>query len=196
VNAASKGHLPVVLYLLSKQDANPLVRNKWGETAYDAAAAVFEVWICEVCPDFQFLFDRLTLGQVLQQAEAERWRGTTTPYNPLLVHTTLPIILYENQRLDIRLKTVATSGGRPKFSASGLGKRSRRAPFELKLPRPEEDTGIRLVPASKNGVQLPFRDAYWDMPRPVNLDRPNLDNTERSHFWLYVSSNLYSLSWT
>ncbi|EKM80171.1 hypothetical protein AGABI1DRAFT_91442 [Agaricus bisporus var. burnettii JB137-S8] len=168
MNAASKGHLPVVLYLLTKQDANPLIRNNWGETAYDAAAAVFEVWICEV----------------LQQAEAERWRGTTTPYNPLLVHTTLPIILYENQRLDLRLKTVATSGGRPKFSASGLGKRGRRPPFELKLPRPDEETGIRLIPASKNGVQLPFRDAYWDIPRPVNIDRPNTDNTERSHFWL------------
>lgn len=48
VNAASKGHLPVVLYLLTKQSANPLVRNNWGETAYDIAAAVFEVWICEV----------------------------------------------------------------------------------------------------------------------------------------------------
>lgn len=49
VNASSKGHLPIVLYLLSKQNADPLVRNNWGETAYDAAAAVFEVWICEVC---------------------------------------------------------------------------------------------------------------------------------------------------
>lgn len=48
VNAASKGHLPVVLYLLTKQQADPLVRNNWGETAYDVAAAVFEVWICEV----------------------------------------------------------------------------------------------------------------------------------------------------
>lgn len=38
----------MVLYLLSKQSANPLVRNKWGETAFDAGAAVFEVWICEV----------------------------------------------------------------------------------------------------------------------------------------------------
>ncbi|KAJ2930190.1 hypothetical protein H1R20_g6886, partial [Candolleomyces eurysporus] len=48
MNAASKGHLPVVLYLLNKQSANPLVRNKWGETAFDTAAAVFEIWICEV----------------------------------------------------------------------------------------------------------------------------------------------------
>lgn len=48
MNAATKGHLPVVLYLLHKQSANPLIRNKWGETAYDTAAAVFEIWICEV----------------------------------------------------------------------------------------------------------------------------------------------------
>jgi hypothetical protein len=48
VNAASKGHLPIVHYLLTKKAANPLVRNNWGETAYDASAAVFEVWICEV----------------------------------------------------------------------------------------------------------------------------------------------------
>ena len=50
MNASSKGHLPVVLYLLTKQNADPLIRNKWGETAYDVAAAVFEVWICEVRP--------------------------------------------------------------------------------------------------------------------------------------------------
>jgi Ankyrin repeats (many copies) len=52
VNAASKGHLPVVLYLLSKQHADPLIRNNWGETAFDIAAAIFEAWICEVCPSY------------------------------------------------------------------------------------------------------------------------------------------------
>ncbi|OBZ76329.1 hypothetical protein A0H81_03981 [Grifola frondosa] len=95
MNAASKGHLPIVLYLLNKQSADPLIRNNWGETAYDVAAAVFEVWICEV----------------LQKAEAVRWRDSAVPYNPLAVHTTVPLILYENQRLDMRLKTLAVSGG-------------------------------------------------------------------------------------
>jgi len=128
----------------------------------------------------------MALLQVLQQAEAERWRGTATPYDPLLVHTTLPIILYEYQRLDLRLKTVATSGGRPKFSASGLGKRGRRVPYELKLPRPDGGTGARLIPASRNGVQLPLRDAPWEIPRPVDIDMSAPDITERSHFWLYA----------
>ncbi|KAG2013500.1 ankyrin repeat domain-containing protein 50 [Coprinopsis cinerea AmutBmut pab1-1] len=167
MNAASKGHLPVVLYLLNKQSANPLVRNKWGETAYDTAAAVFEVWICEV----------------LQQAEAAQWRRATTPYNPLLVHTTLPIILYENQRLDTRLKTVATSGGRPKFNVSGLGKQGRRAPFELKLLVPDEEIGSRMVPAWRSGVQLPARESPWVLPRPVTADSAP-DSGEKSHFWL------------
>lgn len=61
VNAASKGHLPVVLFLLSKQHADPLIRNNWGETAYDIAAAVFEVWICEVCSQKAAMEIQLTL---------------------------------------------------------------------------------------------------------------------------------------
>ncbi|CAA7259898.1 unnamed protein product [Cyclocybe aegerita] len=168
MNAASKGHLPVVLYLLTKQHAHPLIRNKWGEAAFDAAAAVFEVWICEI----------------LQQAEAERWRGTATPYNPLLVHTTLPVILYENQRLDTRLKTVAVSGGRPKFSAVGLGRPGRRAPFELKLPKRDEETGLKLLPAWRSGVQLPLRESPWEFPRPATVEQPAPEGVERSHFWL------------
>ncbi|CAK5275708.1 unnamed protein product [Mycena citricolor] len=168
MNAASKGHLPVVLYLLSKQAANPLVRNNWGETAYDAAAAVFEVWICEV----------------LQRVEAERWRDTPVTYNPLAVHTTIPLVLYENQRLDSRLKTLAVSGGRPKFSASGLGRQGRRAPFQLKLPIADEETGIREIAAWRSDVQLPLLSDPWHLPKPGPADRHAAETTERSHFWL------------
>ncbi|KAJ6599189.1 hypothetical protein DFH09DRAFT_28203 [Mycena vulgaris] len=168
MNASSKGHLPVVLYLLTKQSANPLIRNNWGETAFDAAAAVFEVWICEV----------------LQKAEAERWRRTTEPYNPLSVHTTVPLILYENQRLDSRLKTLAVSGGRPKFSASGLGRQGRRAPFQLRLPKVDEETGVREIATWRSDVQLPLLDDPWNLPKPGPSDRLSVDAIERSHFWL------------
>ncbi|EKM59394.1 uncharacterized protein PHACADRAFT_249851 [Phanerochaete carnosa HHB-10118-sp] len=165
LNAASKGHLPVVLYLLSKQSADPLVRNNWGETAYDVAAAVFEVWICEV----------------LQKAEAEKWRGTTVFYNPLAVHTTVPVIMYEHQRLDMRLKTLAVNGGRPRFSASGLGRRGRRAPYELRLPVPDEHTGKKLLPAWRSDVQLPLRENAFNLPIPGS---ENAEGADRSHFWL------------
>ena len=98
----------------------------------------------------------------------------------------MPLVVYENQRLDTRLKTVATSGGRPKFSASGLGKHGRRPPFELKLPILDEETGVREVAAWRSDVQLPLRDVPWIIPKPTPNDRFALDGAERSHFWLYV----------
>ena len=98
---------------------------------------------------------------------------------------TVPIVLYENQRLDMRLKTLAVSGGRPKFSVSGLGKRGRRAPFELRLPRPDEETGKRELPAWRSDVQLPLLDEPFILPKPtLRKDGPSREGVERSHFWL------------
>lgn len=125
----------------------------------------------------------LSRCQVLQQAEASRWRGTTAPYNTLLVHTTIPLLLYENQRLDMRLKTVAVAG-RPRFTNSGLGKPGRRAAYELKLPQPDEETGALIIPAWKSGVQLPLRSEPGNIPKPGKDDRGTYENSEKSHFWL------------
>ncbi|KAJ4482635.1 hypothetical protein C8R41DRAFT_896663 [Lentinula lateritia] len=204
MNASSKGHLPVVRYLLSKQHADPLVRNKWGETAYDVAAAVFEVWICEV----------------LERAEREWWYNRNSahsnpnspskiPYNSLAIHTTIPLVLYENQRLDARLKTLATSGGKPRFSASGLGRRGRRAPFELRILSVDdenkrqnegnEDNTVNnniyqyntTIPAWRSTVQLPLLDSPYSLPRPGSYHSqsqgstgPDRSQEEKSHFWL------------
>lgn len=126
--------------------------------------------------------------QVIQKVEAEQWRRTTALYDPLAVHMTVPLILYENQHLDSRLKTLAVSGGRPKFSASGLGKQGRRAPFELKLPKADEETGAKQVPAWRSDVQLPLRDSPWNIPKSGPQETPSLEGAERSHFWLYVVS--------
>ncbi|KAF8528769.1 hypothetical protein BU17DRAFT_37329 [Hysterangium stoloniferum] len=167
MNAASKGHLPIVLYLLAKQSADPLIRNNWGETAFDIAAAVFEIWICEI----------------LQKAEAERFHAG--PYNVLAVHTTVPLILHENQRLDTRLKTLAVSGGRPRFSASGLGRRGRHSPFELKLPPGTDGDTKPDVPAWRSDVQLPLTDDPFQIPRPkATRDVHQHEGSEKSHFWL------------
>lgn len=120
---------------------------------------------------------------MLQKAEAERWRGTTVSYDPLAVHMTVPLIIYENQRLDTRLKTLAVSSGRPKFSASGMGKHGRRAPFELKLLKADE-AGAKQIPAWRSDVQLPLREDPWTLPKSGAEDRPSLEGAERSHFWL------------
>ena len=123
--------------------------------------------------------------QVLQRAEAEKWRFTTVPYDPLSVHTTVPIIIYEHQKLDTRLKTLAVNGGRPKFSVSGLGRKGRRAPFELRLPKPDEETGLRELPAWRSDIQLPLVENPFSLPKPVSAkDRSNREGAERSHFWL------------
>lgn len=98
------------------------------------------------------------------------------------MHTTIPLILYENQRLDTRLKTLAVSGGRPKFSQSGLGQSGRRPPFELKLLKPDEPTGKKLVPAWRSDVLLPLREEPFKLPKPGVKDTQS--GVERSHFWL------------
>ncbi|KAF8341512.1 uncharacterized protein EI90DRAFT_2905326, partial [Cantharellus anzutake] len=176
VNAASKGHLPVVRHLLSKQSADPLVRNNWGETAFDIAAAVFEIYICEV----------------LQQAELEIFRraGSATKYNPLAIHATVPIIVHEHQRLDTRFKTLAVNGGKPRFSVYHLGREGRRAPFELVL-WPDGDALIgrgppekKYIPAWRNSVQLPFLDDSFTIPLPSSTEANLRDGAERSHFWM------------
>lgn len=125
--------------------------------------------------------------QVLQKAEAERWKFTTVPYDPISVHTAVPLILHENQRLDTRFKTLAMSGGYPKFSASGLGRQGRRAPFELRLPSVDIDTGAKDVPAWRSDVQLPLREDPWHLPRIGGLEVSIIEGAERSHFWLLVS---------
>ena len=105
-------------------------------------------------------------------------------YNPMAVHTTVPLIVYEHQRLDMRLKTLAVSGGKPKFSAHGLGRRGRRAPFELRLPRPDEGTGKKELPAWRSDVHLPLREDPFKLPVPGAQD--GREGAERSHFWLCV----------
>ena len=105
-------------------------------------------------------------------------------YDPLAVHMTVPLILYENQRLDTRFKTLAVSGGRAKFSASGLGRQERRAPFELKLPKADEETHVKQIPAWRSDVQLPLRDDPWILPKSGPKDRQSMEGAERSHFWL------------
>jgi len=120
--------------------------------------------------------------QVLSRSEAEQWRQSIIPYDPLAVHSTIPLILYENQRLDIRLKTLAVSGGRPRFSPSGLGKGGRRPPFELKLFKPDDVTGKKLAPAWRSAVLLPLKEEPFKLPKPGVKNVQS--GVERSHFWL------------
>jgi hypothetical protein len=126
-------------------------------------------------------------SQVLQRFEMERWNNSYARYNSLAVHTAVPLILHENQRLDARLKTLAVSGGRPKFSASGLGRRGRRAPFELRMPPGDDANERKELPAWRSDVIPPLLEDPFTLPvpRPARERGPRADIGERSHFWLY-----------
>ncbi|KAI8089892.1 ankyrin repeat-containing domain protein [Halteromyces radiatus] len=82
----SKGHLRIVQHLVYKANADLFIKNKFGETAYDAAAVAGEVYICEQ----------------LEKAERERIQDG---YDLLRQHYTIPVILYENQQSVISLMT-------------------------------------------------------------------------------------------
>jgi hypothetical protein len=115
----------------------------------------------------------------------ERWQGCPTPYNPLSVHTTIPLILYEHQRLDTRLKTLAVNGGRPKFSAYHLGHKGRRSPFELNIFWEDQSNNGKAIPAWRSDVQLPYLEEPFVLPKLSGNKDVNLrEGAERSHFWL------------
>ncbi|TKY86131.1 hypothetical protein EX895_004956 [Sporisorium graminicola] len=159
MNAASKGHLPVVRHLTAKYHADPFVRNAAGETAFDVAAATFEVYICEI----------------LERYEAERWNASKStpaspsrpgrimpgrgPYEPLALHTTVPVVLHENQRLDTRLQTLAMNGGKPRWSSSSAArahKPDKRSPSSMP-PGPLAPSRTRHAPMRQDDVGLPTR---------------------------------------
>lgn len=122
----------------------------------------------------------------MQRAELERWSNPRVKYNTLAVHTAIPLILHENQRLDARLKTLAVSGGKPRFSAGGLGRRGRRAPFELRVPLGGETAERKDIPAWRSDVQAPLLEDPFSLPMPKGTREggPKPDIGERSHFWL------------
>ncbi|GAA5821257.1 hypothetical protein JCM3770_007386 [Rhodotorula araucariae] len=117
MNAASKGQLPLVNFLLKKQ-ADPLCRNAFGETAYDLAAAVFEVQICTVL--------------AAAEASAQPGNGEPAAYNPLALHSTVPVVLYENQRLALpSLKKLSSLGSGPRWTPKALSRNDDRAAYSM-----------------------------------------------------------------
>lgn len=85
VNAASKGHTEIVLELLNgNYGTNPILKNKFGETAYDVAAAAGEVYLC----------------QLIEQHEHQWFNYRNQIYDTLDLHVTIPVLLIEEQQED------------------------------------------------------------------------------------------------
>lgn len=169
MNAASNGHLPLVRYLTVKQQVDPFIRNSAGETAYDVAAATFEIFICDLLQRYES--ERWATLQLARTSGNDDHNGTSTQlsYNPLVLHTTIAIVLYENQRLDTRLSTLTLRGGKPRWSGTQAGrpdKPDRRAPGTMP-PGPLSLSRTRHLPMSRDDVRLPLR------TNPYRLRIPN-----------------------
>ena len=171
MNAASKGHLPIVRYLTQKQGADPFARNKDGETAFDIAAATFEVYISEVLMRYEM--DTWIKRKVDAAAASSSSMKLSAPYNPLQLHTTIPVILHENQRLDTRLSTLAMNGGKPRWShqsSARATKPDKRAPGTMPPgPAGYAPSRTRNVPVWREDVGLPRRKELYKIR--FDLDR-------------------------
>ncbi|BGO93036.1 hypothetical protein NBRC10512v2_005322 [Rhodotorula toruloides] len=175
MNAASKGQLPLVQYLL-KQGADPLRRNTYGETAFDLAASVFEIQICSV----------------LATAEAARLTADDSfdrPYNALELHSTVPVILHENQRLALpTLKNLSTlARGGLKWTAKALSRNDGRAAYSLpmqlgtfagpELPCFRSEVGLPTVGEESELVLPPPREVRSG--GRVRFERPSESSTPK-----------------
>ncbi|RUS22788.1 hypothetical protein BC937DRAFT_86930 [Endogone sp. FLAS-F59071] len=181
INAASKGYLEIVDYLLYEANANPLIKNKFGEAAYDAAAAAGEAHICEV----------------LERAEKSWWTGKkkgspsdepfdiaalteSQPYDLLSFHVTVIVILHENQRSTSSFPLLTLS--RPQFSAQALSKND-RGPWSLHpsgKPSTKNEVQLPHVPSSRSSSQPGW---FWLTDWQVDYTDPNVD----AHYgWSYA----------
>ncbi|GAA6007058.1 hypothetical protein JCM11491_001491 [Sporobolomyces phaffii] len=130
MNSASKGFLPAV-HLLLKRGADPLIRNQWGETAFDLAAGVFEVRCCEVLGQYERIAWSAKRDKARRQGQTAARIGD---YSLLGLHSTVPVVLHENQRLVTpslaRFPTLAKAGDH-KWTSKALSRNDARAAFTL-----------------------------------------------------------------
>lgn len=159
----------MVKFLL-ENDANPLLRNKFGETAYDAAAASAYPYVCELLEDAEKDWwtgrHRSTNGAIIDVGEITG----NAEYEPLKFHVTIPIMLYENQR------AVSSFIGltKPDFSASSL--------LKHELPwtsypgnEPTHKQFVQLPPLSYNPGGLNQSAWFWLSDWHVDQSHPLVD---------------------
>ncbi|KAI7847538.1 ankyrin repeat-containing domain protein [Circinella umbellata] len=182
INAASKGDIAVVEYLLNETEADPLLCNKFGETAYDAAAAIGHVYLCEL----------------LEAAERSCWVDPTRggrrdgPYNSLSIHITIPVLIHENQRsiatITPSLLLKRTSNKKSiSFSSTALNKNDSRKAWSL-YPSGE--------PTTKSHVKLPPLERtsawFWLTDWTIDYSHPNTDHDG----WQYSKGGFDTDEWT
>ncbi|KAG2174446.1 hypothetical protein INT44_006709 [Umbelopsis vinacea] len=176
INAASKGYMSIVEYLVDEAHANPLIKNSFGEAAYDVSAAAGESYICEM----------------LEKAEKQWWDRSPEQgfdisiytkgkeYDPLEFHVTVTNTLHENQRSSSVLSNFGLA--RPSFSAAALSKADSRGPWsDHATGKPKQKEEVRL-PSSSNSDQSHW---FWLTDWQIDYSDPRVDPTSG---WQYAKT--------
>jgi hypothetical protein len=175
VNAASKGFVDIVLRLLERYGANPMLKNKFGESAYDVAAAAGEAYLC----------------QLLEQYEIRHCQPIL--YNSLDYHVTIPVLLVEEEPIDQQ----QTSSSLPS-SSSYLGSFLLKNSSSHNIQQIQQHTwyldGKSIQ--NKTKVELPNPSWFWLSDWTIDHTFPDVDeagwsyyqNGQDRHHWL-PSSN-------
>ncbi|KAJ1952768.1 hypothetical protein EC988_003371, partial [Linderina pennispora] len=165
MNAASTGHAAIVQSLLA-HGAQPLAYNAFAECAYDVAAIAQHAHVC----------------YLLETAERRVWAELTSePYDPMRVHTTQLVCLFENQRAAARpRRSTGTAMGalahrlsffaRARHDSAQSSGANTPAPFadadfsaaNLIAGDPAPMTDSEMVPRRMRDIPLPHADSGMD----------------------------------
>ncbi|KAI8971059.1 hypothetical protein BDB01DRAFT_812594 [Pilobolus umbonatus] len=182
INAASKGHMSIVEYLLDEAHANPLIKNNFGEAAYDVSAAASESYICEMLERSGRKLWHLQHTEGVLNPGNKRASMFGATYDLLEFHVTVIMILHENQR-----STSLLGLSKPIFSENSLTKSDTRGPWSL---HPSGE------PATKESVTLPITSTnnhrisnlsnwFWLTDWNIDYTDPRVDPTSG---WQYAKS--------
>lgn len=170
INAASKGYISIVEYLLTESHANPLIKNNFGEAAYDVSAAAGESYICEMLHKAGKLWWQM-------QHTTEALSAASSSYNLLDFHVTVMVVIHENQRSSSLLGL-----SKPQFSTASLTKGDVRGPWSLS-PSGQQSTKEQVTLPLEKGKTV--SDWFWLTDWQIDYSDPRIDPTSG---WQYARS--------
>ncbi|CAO3628540.1 unnamed protein product [Mucor fragilis] len=182
INAASKGYMSIVEYLLDEAHANPLIKNNFGEAAYDVSAAAGESYICEMLEKAGRRWWHLQHTEGVLNPSNKRASMFGATYDLLEFHVTVIVILHENQR-----STSLLGLSRPQFSENYLTKADTRGPWSLHPSgTPSAKDMVALPETSTNNHRISnLSNWFWLTDWQLDYSNPRVDPTSG---WQYSKS--------
>ncbi|KAI8642027.1 FYVE zinc finger-domain-containing protein [Parasitella parasitica] len=174
--------MSIVEYLLDEAHANPLIKNNFGEAAYDVSAAAGESYICEMLEKAgrRWWHHQHTEGVLNPGNKRASKFGAT--YDLLEFHVTVIVILHENQRA-----TSLLGLSRPQFSENYLMKTDARGPWSLHPSgTPSSKEMVNLPATSTNNHRISnLSNWFWLTDWQLDYSNPRVDPTSG---WQYSKS--------